>query len=166
MAREPIMSRGHELPPPLPGFDHVTRYWDPHQSSPAAKIFPGEFYVTLHDEWIVTVLGSCVSACIRDAAVGIGGMNHFMLPGDGTPESRAARPASEAARYGTHAMEKLINELLGRGARRERLETKVFGGGRVLPGLTDIGRRNAEPGRHPRWRQEEIFFRPRVKRRP
>lgn len=140
MVAATLVSRGHELPPALPGFGHVTRYWDPHASCVAAKIFPGEFYVTLHDESIVTVLGSCVSACIRDPVVGIGGMNHFMLPGD----SRRSAGASDAARYGTHAMERLINELLSRGARRERLETKVFGGGRVLPGLSDIGARNAE----------------------
>jgi chemotaxis protein CheD len=91
---------------------------------------------------IVTVLGSCVSACIRDRVSGIGGMNHFMLP-DGGDGSNPLISAS--ARYGTYAMEVLINELLKSGARRENLEAKVFGGGNVLRGLTalNVGERNA-----------------------
>jgi len=67
-------------PPVLRGFEHVTRYWDRYTGQFAAKILPGEYYVTQHGELIVTVLGSCVSACIRCKATGFGGMNHFMLP--------------------------------------------------------------------------------------
>jgi chemotaxis protein CheD len=96
--------------------------------------------VTTEDIMQATVLGSCVSACIRDVRLGIGGMNHFMLPeGDGSG------PVSGAARYGTYAMETLIGHLLRLGARRDRLEAKVFGGGSVLTGLTlaNIGQRNA-----------------------
>lgn len=116
-------------------------YYDPQFSLHAAKILPGEYYVTQRDMVIVTVLGSCVSACIRDPEIPIGGMNHFMLPEHG---GDANSPLSSSARYGAYAMEVLINNLLGLGARRERLEAKVFGAGRVLTGMTDIGSRNAK----------------------
>ena len=117
-------------------------YYDRTFDCDAAKILPGEFYCTFKDMLIVTVLGSCVAACIRDRVSGIGGMNHFMLP-DGGDGSNPLISAS--ARYGTYAMEVLINELLKNGARRENLEAKVFGGGNVLRGLTalNVGERNA-----------------------
>ncbi len=117
-------------------------YYDRTFDCDAAKILPGEYYCTFKDMLIVTVLGSCVSACIRDRVSGIGGMNHFMLPDGGD----ASNPLiSASARYGTYAMEVLINELLKSGARRENLEAKVFGGGNVLRGLTalNVGERNA-----------------------
>jgi chemotaxis protein CheD len=106
----------------------------------AAKILPGEYYYTERDMLIVTVLGSCVSACIRDRITGLGGMNHFMLPDGGD-----TGPVSASMRYGTYAMEVLINDLLKAGARRESLEAKVFGGGAVLRGFTamNVGERNA-----------------------
>lgn len=116
-------------------------YHDKAFNALAAKILPGEYFVTKRDMLIVTVLGSCVSTCMRDSESGVGGMNHFMLPAHGgDPKS----PVSSSARYGAFAMEILINQLLGLGAKRERLEAKVFGGGRVLAGLTDIGQRNVE----------------------
>ena len=118
-------------------------YYDRTFDCDAAKILPGEYYCTFKDMLIVTVLGSCVSACIRDRVSGIGGMNHFMLPDGGD----ASDPLiSASARYGTYAMEVLINELMKSGARRENLEAKVFGGGNVLRGLTalNVGERNAE----------------------
>jgi chemotaxis protein CheD len=92
---------------------------------------------------LTTVLGSCVSACIRDNKAGVGGMNHFMLPEDADPGSKSV---AAAMRYGAFAMEILINELLKAGARRERLEAKVFGGGAVLANMTmlNIGERNAD----------------------
>lgn len=106
-----------------------------------AKILPGEYYVTKREMMIVTVLGSCVSTCLRDADAKVGGMNHFMLPErGGDPKS----PLSLSARYGAFAMEVLINQVLNLGARRERLEAKVFGGAHVLAGLSDVGQRNAE----------------------
>jgi len=110
-----------------------------------AKILPGEYFVTDEDMMIVTVLGSCVSACIRDPDLGIGGMNHFMLP-DSEREKEGTGPLSSAARYGSYAMELLINHLLKMGARRNRLEAKVFGGGNVLTGFThiNVGQRNAD----------------------
>jgi len=108
----------------------------------AAKVLPGEYYVTGKDMMIVTVLGSCVAACIRDTQSGIGGMNHFMLP-DSTLDT--TDPLSKSARYGTFAMELLINQLMKLGAQRKFLEAKVFGGGNVLAGLTaaNVGERNA-----------------------
>ena len=122
-------------------------YYDRTFDCDAAKILPGEYYYTCKDMLIVTVLGSCVSACIRDRVTGIGGMNHFMLP-DGGSDSDS--PVSASMRYGTYAMEVLINDLLKAGARRENLEAKVFGGGNVLRGFVaiNVGERNAQFVRH------------------
>ncbi|MDE0855048.1 MAG: chemoreceptor glutamine deamidase CheD [Nevskia sp.] len=111
-------------------------YFDPKFDAYALKVLPGEYVVTGDDLMLVTLLGSCVAACIRDPQSRIGGMNHFMLPdtesGDGN-----------SARYGAYAMEMLINDLLKRGAARNRLEAKVFGGGAVLASLnSDVGERN------------------------
>jgi chemotaxis protein CheD len=115
-------------------------YQDREFNTTAAKIGPGEYYVTQRDMLIVTVLGSCVSACVRDPVTRIGGMNHFMLPEQGgDPDS----PLSGSARYGAFAMEILINNLLSMGAHRNRLQAKLFGAGRIVPGMSDIGRRNA-----------------------
>ena len=118
-------------------------YYDRTFDCDAAKILPGEYYYTAKDMLIVTVLGSCVSACIRDRVTGLGGMNHFMLPDGG---SDANSPVSASMRYGTYAMEVLINDLLKSGARRENMEAKVFGGGAVLRGFTaiNVGERNAD----------------------
>jgi chemotaxis protein CheD len=106
----------------------------------AAKISPGELYASQRNILIVTVLGSCVSACLMDPVARIGGMNHFMLP----DRTGSQSVVSEPARYGAHAMEMLINNLLTMGAHRGRLVAKVFGAGRVLPGMSDVGARNAE----------------------
>lgn len=116
------------------------RYFDRLLGKDAAKLLPGEYYVTQADMVIVTVLGSCVSACIRDVTNGIGGMNHFMLP-----ESGGDPRMGSAARYGVHAMEMLINGLMKLGARRGNLEAKVFGGGNVMRSLnqSNVGHRNS-----------------------
>jgi len=118
-------------------------YFDREFDISAVKLLPGEYYVTSSDMVLTTVLGSCVSACVRDSTAGIGGMNHFMLPEDADPTSRGA---AAAMRYGAYAMEILLNELFKGGARRERLEAKVFGGGAVLANMTtlNIGDRNAD----------------------
>jgi chemotaxis protein CheD len=118
-------------------------YFDNHFKKPGVKLLPNEFYMTSEDMVLVTVLGSCVAACINDRTAGIGGMNHFMLPDDGADASSAA---SDSMRYGAYAMEVLINEMIKRGGRRERFEAKVFGGGAVLAGMTtiNIGDRNSE----------------------
>lgn len=119
------------------------RYYDQHFKREAVKILPGEYYVTTQDMLIVTVLGSCVSVCLRDKRTGIGGMNHFMLPGESDSNGRAL---GSSARYGSYATEILIDHLLQLGAQRQNLEAKVFGGGRVLSGFTvnQVGDRNAE----------------------
>lgn len=123
--------------------DDVMRYHDSRFKTVAAKLLPTQYLVIDDDTALTTTLGSCVAACIRDPFLGVGGMNHFLLPdgniGDGAP-----------ARYGSYAMELLINDLLKRGASRSRLEAKVFGGANVLKGFTSnpVGTRNAEFVRH------------------
>ncbi len=126
------------------GFEQINRYWDRRNEIHAAKILPGEFYVTKHNEAIVTVLGSCVSACIRDKDIQIGGMNHFMLPGGKEDNRVMLDKVGNAARYGNFAMEQLINTILSHGGKRENLEVKLFGGGKVLNGMDqiDIGDKN------------------------
>jgi chemotaxis protein CheD len=117
------------------------RFFDAASGSWMVKVFPGEFFVTSRpDEVLVTVLGSCVSACIRDQRTGIGGMNHFMLP-----QSRAGNWAGDlqSTRFGNFAMEKLINELLKAGCSRNSLEVKVFGGGNVTDSSNAIGTENS-----------------------
>lgn len=117
-------------------------YFDRKFNCQVAKILPGEFYVTSTDMAISTVLGSCVSACIWDIKLNIGGMNHFMLPGN----TDIYNPLSASARYGSYAMEMLINEILKRGASRENLRAKIFGGGNVVESMTtsNVGKRNAK----------------------
>ncbi|OGV72014.1 MAG: chemotaxis protein CheD [Methylophilales bacterium RIFCSPHIGHO2_02_FULL_57_10] len=114
-------------------------YYDRTHDIDAAKILPGEFYATQRDMVLVTVLGSCVAACIRDSVNGIGGMNHYMLPD--SPGDQG-----ESGRYGTYAMEILINHLMKLGAQRKNLEAKVFGGGNVIATMTttNVGERNAK----------------------
>lgn len=129
----------YDQPTVLRGFEKINRYWDKTRGIWGAKILPGEFYVTMYDEVIMTVLGSCISACIRDRKLGIGGMNHFMLPSTSDSDK-----LSGANRYGNYAMENLINEILKNGGRRENLEAKVFGGGKILANMTDVGSRNIE----------------------
>src|ERR1019366_5361164 len=133
-------------PPTLPHFAHINRYWDREHHEFAAKLLPGEYYVTTSGEQIATVLGSCVSACVRDRRLGIGGMNHFMLPQDVSKGTSAwGAVPSAATRYGNVAMERLINDILKQGGRRDSLEVKLVGGGKVLAGMaTDIGARNIE----------------------
>lgn len=128
----------------IPEFDHINKYWDKSCEMHAAKILPGEYYVTTQDEIIVTVLGSCISACIRDIVFGIGGMNHFMLPVSKDEFSRHRGPAfnTTSTRYGNYAMEALINSILKNGGSKENLEIKIFGGGRILEQMTNIGAMN------------------------
>lgn len=103
------------------------------------NIIQGEQFVTDDPNVVLTtLLGSCVAACMRDPVAGVGGMNHFLLPG-----GRSQNMGEQAQRYGVHAMELLVNALLSHGARRDRLEAKLFGGARLINGLTDVGRQNA-----------------------
>lgn len=113
-------------------------YGDHHFQYDAVKVLPGEYFVANEDIMIMTVLGSCISACIWDARVRAGGMNHFMLP-DGDS-------ADGFGRYGSYAMELLINQMLKIGARRETMQAKVFGGAQVMAGFTsmNVGERNTK----------------------
>jgi chemotaxis protein CheD len=146
VSAKPAPSAPARLPPSLPQFEHIRRTWDADQGIPVAKLLPGEYYVTVHDEAIFTVLGSCVSACVRERTLGIGGMNHFMLPLDrsGGTSAWGSSAISSATRYGNVAMERLINDILKLGGQRTNLEFKVVGGGKVLDMSLDIGARNAE----------------------
>ena len=105
------------------------------------RVIQGECHVSDDpDVVLTTILGSCVAACIRDPEVGVGGMNHFLLPGDASRLS----PSSEGERYGAYLMEVLVNGLLRRGASRHRLEAKLFGGASVVKSLSPIGLMNAQ----------------------
>ena len=130
--------------PHLPEAIATRTYFDREFGKQAIKLLPNEYYVTRDDVVLTTVLGSCVPACIRAEKAGVGVMNHFMLPDD--ENAGPDRVLSASMRYGCYALEVLINELLKMGARRERLEAKVFGGGAVLANMTtlNIGDRNAE----------------------
>ncbi len=132
----------------LPEFAHVNHYWDRQAHRVVAKILPGEFYVTSQDMLIATTLGSCVSACIWDEMSGIGGMNHFMLPlttQDVHEVNWGQRGlVTDATRYGNFAMEYLINMILTHGGRRKNLKAKVFGGGKVMKKMSNIGSRNID----------------------
>ena len=113
-------------------------FFDNHFQHNAVKVLPGEYFVTNENVMLITVLGSCIAACLWDSRVGVGGMNHFMLPeGDSSDMS---------GRYGSYAMELLINEMMKLGARREFLQAKIFGGGRVISSFTNlnVGERNTE----------------------
>lgn len=112
-------------------------FHDQHFKYNAAKVLPGEYFVSNEDVVIMTVLGSCIAACIWDSRLRIGGMNHFMLPEGGGDTS---------GRYGSYAMELLINELVKQGSSREYMQAKVFGGGAVISGFTsmNVGERNTK----------------------
>ncbi len=122
-------------------FSQIRRMSDARFPHEIAAIMPGEYFVSSTPMIVYTVLGSCVSACIRDPILQVGGMNHFMLP---RPNRESPLDGwGESARYGNYAMERLINEILKRGGRRERLEVKIFGGGRIYAGSHDVGAHNA-----------------------
>lgn len=142
----PHSENTRSCPEVLPGFDHISRIWDSKENLCASKILPGEYYVTNHNEIITTVLGSCVSACVRDPDTGVGGMNHFMLPGNSGKElDKWGGEACLATRYGIAAMENLINDILKHGARKSRLELKLFGGARVMAmEISKVGDRNVQ----------------------
>lgn len=111
-------------------------YFDHHFQHNAVKVLPGEYFVAREQLAIMTVLGSCIAACLWDSRMRVGGMNHFMLPDtDG---------ADASGRYGSYAMELLINEMMKQGARRETLQAKIFGGGQVMANFTtmNVGERN------------------------
>lgn len=133
-------------PPELPGRQ---TFYEPEFATVAVKIVAGEYFATAESVAITTVLGSCVSVCLYDEQVGVGGMNHFMLPellagSPAAPCSGACDASSDdCARHGACAMRRLIKQLELLGANRKRLAAKVFGAGRVMPASNDIGASNA-----------------------
>jgi chemotaxis protein CheD len=141
-----LVSRPDSPEKALRGFSSINRYWDKNRNLYAAKILPGEYYVTVLDEFITTVLGSCVSACIRDRVSGVGGMNHFMLPKGAAGEkvSKMGGLMSDSGRYGSFAMENMINAILKNGGVRENLEVKIVGGGKIIKNMTNIGQQNID----------------------
>ncbi len=103
-------------------------------------VIQGEYQISGRNDVVLsTLLGSCVAMCLHDPVARVGGMNHFLLPGTDNEND-----GTSSLRYGVHAMELLVNGLLAQGAKRNRLEAKLFGGARMLAGLTDLGSRNAE----------------------
>jgi len=116
----------------------MSRYWEARLNSFVVQVLPGELHVTSEDVVITTVLGSCVSACLRDVRRGVGGINHFMLP------NVLRGDEGNSARYGVYALECLVNQVLEGRGRRGDLEAKVFGGGRVIDGGGDIGKGNID----------------------
>lgn len=130
------------IAPPLPRqlreFSGFRPFWEPRWGRYAVKVKPGEHYVANDDVVITTVLGSCVSACVYDPEMRMGGLNHFMLPAGDTQD------LSRSSRYGLFAMEQLINDLMKHGSRREALQVKLTGGGNMMGGLSDIGQQNID----------------------
>jgi len=131
----PFNQQANDMPT-LPGFDHVRRFWMPKQQCFGVKVVAGDYYVSEQQELITTVLGSCVSACVRDHQRGIGGINHFLLP------DSSCDILSSSNRYGVFAMEQLFNAIIKHGGRRENFEIKLVGGGNMIGGMNDIGRSN------------------------
>ena len=113
-------------------------FYDAHFKNDAVKVLPGEYFVHEEDILVMTTLGSCIAACLWDRNARVGGMNHFMLPEGGG--------AQDSGRYGSFAMELLINELMKKGASRSTLEAKIFGGGQVISGMNtlNVGQRNTD----------------------
>ncbi len=109
-------------------------FYDAHFKNAAVKVLPGEYFVDNEDLLVMTTLGSCIAACLWDRQAQVGGMNHFMLP----------EGAGDSGRYGSYAMEMLINEMMKRGASKSRMEAKIFGGGAVIAGMNtiNVGERN------------------------
>lgn len=113
----------------------------PTQVAGTIHLLPGQYRASVTGDTLVTVLGSCVAACLWDPQARVAGMNHFMLPGE-----KYSGSVHEDGKFGVHSMELLITALQQLGAQRSRLEAKVFGGGAVLSSVASahVGERNAE----------------------
>ncbi|MGI9488791.1 MAG: chemoreceptor glutamine deamidase CheD [Geminicoccaceae bacterium] len=121
------------------------QFFDPRFGTNVTMVLPGRHYVsTSSDEMIVTLLGSCIAACVRDPIAAVGGLNHFLLPE--SDNGQWGKTADAAMRYGNHAMETLINDIIKLGGLRSRLEVKVFGGSQIIKGAsaTSVGQKNVE----------------------
>jgi chemotaxis protein CheD len=125
--------------------DTSKSFFDPRFGTNVVMVLPGRHYVTTKsDEMIVTLLGSCVAACVRDPVAAVGGLNHFLLPE--SDSGQWGKTVDAAMRYGNHAMETLINDIIKLGGSRSRLEIKVFGGGNIIESAsaTTVGQKNVE----------------------
>lgn len=123
----------------------LNRFYHPKREKLIVKVLPGGVYSSQKNELIATGLGSCISACMWDETVGVGGMNHFLLPFDTQTELTKWRPdqmLSSATRYGSYAMEMLLNALLVQGATRQTLQVKLFGGAQMMGRTSMIGEKN------------------------
>lgn len=143
--KPPAFMRRSDIEPVVVGdyYDETKRYYDEASEHTVVKLYSGDYYISTQPrEMLVTILGSCISACIRDPHARVGGMNHFLLPGESGLLSTDLASAGAATRYGVFAMEQLINGLLSRGALRDRLEIKLFGGGNVTDSSALIGEKN------------------------
>lgn len=120
-------------------------YFDRLFNTQAVKILPGQYHANTDNTLITTVLGSCISVCLYDSTKGIGGMNHYMLPGNCT---KSGTSGHGSARYGTHAMKLLFEHVIQLGATWEDLTAKIFGAGKVMDGMSDVGRQNADFALH------------------
>lgn len=127
------------VPELLVGFEDCHYFWEPKWERYTVKVLPGEFCISKEDVVLSTVLGSCISVCIFDPLVKMGGMNHFMLPANNAQED-IERPL----RYGLFAMEQLMNAMMKNGCKRESMQIKVTGGGAMISGLISIGSQNIE----------------------
>lgn len=139
LAKPTVMLKGK-----IRSFENINRFLHPEFNMVMAKILPGEYYVTNENEIIGTILGSCVSVCLRDTKLGIGGMNHFLLPSNSAAKEHRGKYSviDKAARYGVDAMEHLINDVLKYGGKKNNFEFKICGGGKIMKNLTDIGQKN------------------------
>lgn len=123
-------------------YDGVKRYYDQNLEVTVVKLLTGDCYYTNQDrEMLVTILGSCISVCLRDPKNKIAGMNHILLPGDSNTNLKKGDPGY-STRFGAFAMEELINGMLKLGAKKSNMEAKIFGGGNVIKNSTLIGERN------------------------
>lgn len=126
-------------------FDNKHKSWDPRFKRYAYRLMPGEYGLASNGEMLITLLGSCVCACIRDKTTGIGGMNHFLLTHSRKVEyshNISHDYDDKSTRYGVGAMEVLINDLLKHGSQRANLEAKIFGGAKVTDTENKIGSDN------------------------
>jgi chemotaxis protein CheD len=127
------------------GAARIQRHFDARIKATVAILHPGDCYIGQPGEILGTVLGSCIAACIRDARLRIGGMNHFMLPTQqGEGFGGAGGSSWPATRFGDIAMHSLVGALLRRGARLDDLEVKLVGGAKVIDTLSDVGARNIQ----------------------
>jgi chemotaxis protein CheD len=140
MSRPPFIEKGDHVGEDE--FAHIQRKRDDRFGQDVAILLPGDYCASREPMVMYTMLGPCVSACIRDSLLGIGGMNHFLLPEPGQPPCDTE--GGPLSRYGQYAMEHLIEWLLRHGGSQDRLEVKLFGGARLHDKMSDVGRRNIE----------------------